>query len=188
MTIKPFLLILPLAALTAACGGDKKNNLEGANATASSAATKIAYVDVDSLQNKYQYYIDAKSQLEAKVKGYQDVIRQREQALQQMQVSLQQRMQNGSITSEAQYKAEVSKIQRQQEAYAKYCEEAQKEKDAMEAQFSKALQDSLDNFLSEYNKTKHYTLILNKAVTLYAEKGMDITDEVAAGLNKRYKK
>ena len=181
MTIKPFLLILPLAALTVACGGDKKNNLEAANATASSAATKIAYVDVDSLQNKYQYYIDAKSQLEAKVKGYQDVIRQREQAL-------QQRMQNGSITSEAQYKAEVSKIQRQQEAYAKYCEEAQKEKDAMEAQFSKALQDSLDNFLSEYNKTKHYTLILNKAVTLYAEKGMDITDEVAAGLNKRYKK
>ena len=180
MTIKPFLLILPLAALTAACGGDKKNNLEAANATASSAATKIAYVDVDSLQNKYQYYIDAKSQLEAKVKGYQDVIRQREQALQQMQVSLQQRMQNGSITSEAQYKAEVSKIQRQQEA--------QKEKDAMETQFSKALQDSLDNFLSEYNKTKHYTLILNKAVTLYAEKGMDITDEVAAGLNKRYKK
>ena len=128
MTIKPFLFILPLAALTAACGGDKKNNLEAANATASSAATKIAYVDVDSLQNKYQYYIDAKSQLEAKIKSYQDVIRQKEQALQQMQVSLQQRMQNGSITSEAQYKAEVSKIQRQQEAYAIFTEEALKHK------------------------------------------------------------
>ena len=172
MTIKPFLLILPLAALTAACGGDKKNNLEAANATASSAATKIAYVDVDSLQNKYQYYIDAKSQLEAKVKGYQDVIRQREQALQQMQVSLQQRMQNGSITSEAQYKAEVSKIQRQQEAYAKYCEEAQKKrKTRWRRSLARPLQDSLDNFLSEYNKTKHYTLILNKAVTLYAREG-----------------
>lgn len=188
MTIKPFLFALPLAAIMSACGGDKKNNLETANATANNAVTKIAYVDVDSLQNKYQYYIDAKTQLEAKIKGYQDVIRQKEQALQQMQVSLQQRMQNGSITNEAQYKSEVTKIQRQQEAYAKYCEQAQNEKDMMEAQFSKALKDSLDNFLSEYNKTKRYTLILNKAVTLYAEKGMDITDEVAAGLNKRYKK
>lgn len=188
MTFKKLLFVLPLATLIASCNSAKKNNPEATSAPTNNGGNKIAYVDVDSLQNKYQYYIDAKAQLESKVKGYQDVIRQKEQALQQMQASLQQRMQNGSITSEAQYKAEVAKIQRQQEAYAKYCEQAQAEKEKTEAQFSKALQDSLDNFLAEYNKTKHYTLILNKAVTLYAEKSMDITDEVASGLNKRYNK
>lgn len=188
MTIKTLLFAVPFAAALSACGSDKQKGSETTNNPTSSSDIKIAYVDVDSLQKKYQYYIEAKAQLEAKVKGYQTTIQQKEQAIQQMQVSLQQRMQNGSITSEAQYKAEVAKIQRQQEAYAKFCEQAQKDKDKIETQYRKALQDSLDNFLAEYNKTKHYSIILNKAVTLYAEKGMDITEEVAAGLNKRYNK
>lgn len=54
--------------------------------------------------------------------------------------------------------------------------------------FAIALQDSLDSFLKEYNRSKKYTMIFNKAVMLYADPAMDITSEVVAGLNKRYQK
>lgn len=186
MTVKPFLLLTALA-LTA-CGGDKKSETPAAGNAAAAPAGTIAYVDLDTLQNNYQYYIDAKAQLEQKMQTYQDGIQQKETALQQMQAGIQQRMQNGQITTEAQYNAEVAKFQKQQEAYAKYCMEANNDMENMKKQKYMALRDSLNNFLSEYNKTKKFLLIIDKAVMLHADKSVDITAEVTAGLNKRYNK
>ena len=58
----------------------------------------------------------------------------------------------------------------------------------LQGEFNQALQDSLDNFLAEYNKVKKFKVIFYKAAAVYADKSMDITAEVAEGLNKRYKK
>lgn len=181
------LLLLAVVALTA-CGDSKKEEPKTSGKPVAAAAGTIAYVDVDSLQNKYQFYLDGKAQLEEKMKTYQTAIQQKETALQQLQNSIQTRMQNGQITSEAQYNSEVAKFQQQQQAYAEYRTKAEQDMATAQEQFSQALQDSLDSFLSEYNKKKGYSLIINKAVTFYADKSMDITNEVAAGLNKRYKK
>ena len=43
---------------------------------------------------------------------------------------------------------------------------------------------------AKYNKDKKYTMILSKSGDniLYADKGIDITNDVIAGLNKAYKK
>jgi outer membrane protein len=54
--------------------------------------------------------------------------------------------------------------------------------------FLQALQDSLDHFLADYNKTKKYDMIVNKAAVLYADNRFDITSEVVNGMNKRYNK
>ena len=57
------------------------------------------------------------------------------------------------------------------------------------AKFNEALRDSLQNFLTAYNKDKKFDLILSKAGDniLFASKQYDITQEVINGLNKRYK-
>ena len=47
---------------------------------------------------------------------------------------------------------------------------------------------NLKNYLKEYNKDQKYSLILNNAVVLYGNEGMDITAEITANLNERYKK
>ena len=54
--------------------------------------------------------------------------------------------------------------------------------------FLQAFQDSLDNFLADYNKDKKYDMIVNKAAVLYADKRFDITTDVVNGMNRRYKK
>jgi outer membrane protein len=54
--------------------------------------------------------------------------------------------------------------------------------------FLQALQDSLDNFLADYNKDKKYDMIVDKAAVLYAGKRFDITADVVNGMNRRYKK
>jgi len=57
-----------------------------------------------------------------------------------------------------------------------------------QAEFLQTLQDSLDNFLADYNKDKKFDMILNKATVLYGDKKYDITQDVINGMNARYKK
>ena len=55
--------------------------------------------------------------------------------------------------------------------------------------YNDALRDSLNHFLTAYNKDKKFDMILSKAGDniLYANKKFDITQDVINGLNKRYK-
>jgi outer membrane protein len=53
------------------------------------------------------------------------------------------------------------------------------------------LADSLNNYLKEFNADGRYHIILSNAAkdnVLMASEEYDITDEVVAGLNARYKK
>ena len=50
-----------------------------------------------------------------------------------------------------------------------------------------SVNDSIQHFLTKYNKDKKYSFIVTKAGLLYADKAYDITEEVIAGLNKAYK-
>ncbi len=190
------ILAIALCATMAGCGNDNKET-ENKNTKASQSATTqksgagtitIAYVDMDSLQANYQLYIDTKAAAETKVKALQQQIQQKEQALQNMQTSIQNKMQKGEIATEAQYKQEMKKFENLQASYVQLQEKAGKEMAELQEQSIKTVRDSIDNFLAEYNKTKKYSIILDKASTLYADKSLDITVEVVAGLNKRYKK
>ena len=55
------------------------------------------------------------------------------------------------------------------------------------AERQKVLQDSVDNFLRAYNATRHYDAILLRESGVYFNPALDITQEVIAGLNARYK-
>ena len=51
------------------------------------------------------------------------------------------------------------------------------------------MRDSIQAFLTQYNKKKHFDYILSKGGDnmLYANPAYDITEDVVNGLNKRYK-
>jgi outer membrane protein len=57
-----------------------------------------------------------------------------------------------------------------------------------QAALTQQLQDSVQQYLREYNADGHLHLILNEAVLMNKVAGYDITDEVIEGLNARYKK
>ena len=61
---------------------------------------------------------------------------------------------------------------------------------AAAAAYQETLRDSLKHFIDDFNKDGRYTMILSKSGDniLYADQQLDITDQVVAGLNKRYKK
>lgn len=191
MYMTTFSKLLVIAAgsvvLFSACG-DKKENVSPAAANVDMKNGALAYVDADTLQEKYQFCIDKRAELEALQKSQQAAVQQKEQALQQLQASVQKRMQNGQISTPEQYQAEEKKFMQQQEAYQRYLLQAQQELEAKKNEIDQALQDSVNHFLAEYNKSKKYAMIVYKAAALYADPKLDITNEIVVGLNKRYKK
>lgn len=174
-------------ALACACSGSEKPQKEVPAQTAA-PTFRVAYINLDSLQAQYAFYKQSKETLEAHAKQYQSAVQQKEKALIQLENEIKQRMQGGQITSEAQYKQEMQKYESRRQAYAQFRESEERTLAEEQTKFSQALQDSLDHFLAEYNRTKKFTLILNNAVVLQGDPALDITAEVAAGMNKRYKK
>ena len=189
-----FLLVAAAAmmTLTTACNKSKeesKTTTVKTAATAQQSGMKVAYVDLDTLQTHYKFFTETKEALEAKSKGYEESISRLSRELESAAAAFQQNLQNGKYTSEEQARKEQEKlvnkqnnIQRKQMEYA---ESLQNEQDT----FNKALHDSINNFIADYNKTHNYTMILSKAGDniLYADPALDITQDVLAGLNKRYK-
>lgn len=157
---------------------------------AEAPALNIAYVELEALESQYQFFIETKTKLEARSKKYDQELNRLGQALQKAGADFQQKIQQGKFTTQAEAESAQKKLMNQQaqleQKQMKYAQELAEE----QAKFNEALQDSLSNFLNDYNKSHKYAMILSKAGgnILVADKSLDITADVISGLNQRYKK
>ncbi len=173
----------------ASCDKSPKEEQQQTVAASQSSTIKIAYVEVDSLMTQYEYCKEYSLILEKKSQNIQSTLQQKGQALQSAAANFQQKLQQNAYTREQaeQIQAGLQKQNADLEALqqrlgAEFQEET--------AKFNTALHDSLQNFINKYNKDKKYTMILSKSGDniLYADKSVDITNDIIAGLNKAYKK
>lgn len=182
--------VVAVAALTmASCNNEAKKVDEKAEAPAQqSGAMKIAYVEVDSIMSQYKFCKEYSLILQKKSENIQNTLQQKERALQQAAAKFQQDVQQNKYTQQ-QAEAVQAGLQKQsadlQALQQRLGNEFQNETNT----FNTALRDSIQHYLTAYNKDKKYSLILSKAGDniLYADKAYDITNEVIAGLNKAYK-
>lgn len=189
MNVLTKFLSLAVCLLFVACNG---NNATAPQANNDSVTVKeaitVAYVDMDTLQAQYQYYLDCRQELETTYNGYQATIGKKAAALQNKAAEIQQKLQEGRFVSEAEFNNAQAAFAKQQadveQLQAKYAQQfAEKE-----MEFNKALEDSIQSFLATYNKEHKYTLILTRAVILNDNPQLDITADVVKGLNERYEK
>ena len=98
-------------------------------------------------------------------------------------------MQNNGFTSREQAQSVQAGIERRQRDLQELQARLENELASETQKFNEALRDSLNNFLTSYNKDKKFDLILSKAGDniLYADRRHDITKDIINGLNKRYK-
>lgn len=174
------------AAVLASC--DKSPKSAEASQPSAPAELKIAYVEVDSLMTQYRFSIESKKELEAKGENIQKSLGQKEAALRAAAANFQQKVQANAYTRE-QAEAIQANLQKQSADLQALQQRLQAEFQEETNAFNNALRDSLQHFIAKYNKKKHYTLILAKSGDniLYADKGIDITDQVVKGLNKAYR-
>lgn len=190
MMKKNIFFALAIAATMVSCNNAApKMDEQPTVGEASASGMKIAYVEVDSLMTQYNFAKDYTVTLEKKSNNARNTLTQKGNALQAAVNNFQQKLNNNGFQSREQAENVQAAIQRQQADLQQLQARLENELASETAKFNEALRDSLQNFLTAYNKDKKFDLILSKAGDniLFASKQYDITQDVINGLNKRYK-
>lgn len=180
---------LAIALMMVSCNNASSKMDEQPVAAATGEGMKIAYVEVDSLMTQYTFAKDYTVTLEKKSNNARNTLQQKGNALQAAVNNFQQKLQNNGFTSREQAQSVQAGIERRQRDLQELQARLENELASETQKFNEALRDSLNNFLTSYNKDKKFDLILSKAGDniLYADRRHDITKDVINGLNKRYK-
>ena len=182
---------LAIVAVLASCNNasPKMDEKPQAAGTESSTGMKIAYVEVDSLMTQYDFAKDYSMTLQKKSNNARNTLTQKGNQLQAAVNNFQQKLNNNGFPSREQAASVQAAIERQQRDLQELQARLESELANETQKFNEALRDSLNNFLTSYNKDKKYDLILSKAGDniLFADRKYDITKDIINGLNKRYK-
>jgi outer membrane protein len=157
--------------------------------TDSTQVLKFAYVDLDSLQEKYLYYQEKTKEFNSKKEAADRDLNAAFQKIDNERVAFIQRGQ--SVTQ-----AEAENFQRVYQGKMQNLEEQKKQLEnniATEGMKTmEELKKTMNAFLEEYNKDKKYTFIFSFStamdVLFYKDQSYNITNDVVDGLNKAYKK
>ncbi len=179
-------------ALMTACSGNndstKENSASAKLVKADGSALTVRYIDKDSLLRNYSLAKDlneASLRLSNKLEAAQ---RQKGAEIQKFAATVQNKYQSNGYLSEASFNADQQKLQKMQMEAESYMASLQRSAQNELLQNQIQLNDSVENFLKEYNKEKGYDIILDKAATFIINPAFDITDEIIKGLNARYNK
>ena len=182
---------LAIVAVLASCNNasPKMDEKPQAAGTESTTGMKIAYVEVDSLMTQYDFAKDYSVTLQKKSNNARNTLNQKSNELQAAVANFQQKLQNNGFTSREQAENVQAGIERRQRDLQELQVRLETELANETQKFNQALRDSLNSFLSSYNKDKKYDMILSKAGDniLFADRKFDITKDIINGLNKRYK-
>ena len=149
----------------------------------------IAYVDLDSLNEKIHFIRDKRKELESEQKaietewenGYRNLENQKNNFLKKGNAITQQ---EAEVFEESLLRQQQQVDGRKQSANQKLGEKSYKFMDDMQKQ--------LKAFLNEYNADRNYQYILTTGTGLdylvYKDSSMNITDDVVNGMNEKMKK
>lgn len=147
---------------------------------------KVAYFEMDSLQNNFEYYKKVAKDLgisEQKKKNELAVKRENYMA------KVKEYQGKGQSMSQAEMaRAQQDIAQREKE----YQQEEQTKSQELQDESFKKLQDvkkKIEEFLRDYNKDKGFAYILTSASDLiyYKDSTFNITNDLIKGLNEKYK-
>ena len=150
---------------------------------------KIAFVDIDSLLNNYEFSITINKEMLRKEENMRLTLSEKARDLQQDIDEFQRKLENNVFATQARAEEEQNRILKKRESYERLSERLAIELAAESQKNNVILRDSINSYLKEYNATQGYALIISRVGDnmLYANEALDITKEVIKGLNDRFK-
>lgn len=147
---------------------------------------KIAYVDSAKLLANYQGMKQAQQAYQQKASVWQANI---DTLTQEVQAALKEYEKNSAQLSKKEQALSQELLKTKQQQLISYQKAIQEKATQEDRQVTQAVITEVNNYLSEFGTQRDYKVILVANETgniAYAEKGMDVTDEVLTGLNQQY--
>ena len=156
---------------------------------AGSSNMKIAYVEIDSLLTKYNFWNDLNEQMIKKEENIRTTLNEKAKKLEGEMREFERKIQNNGFATRERAEQEQARLLKQQQELQNLQQKLAEEL-AMENQKNNLeMRDSINSFLKMYNKDKGYDLIISNTAfdnLLYGNPAYNITDEIVEGLNARY--
>ena len=184
-------IALTFGLMFAQCAGN--NNAAPVSAPAAGAAgssnMKIAFVEIDSLLTKYNFWNDLSEQMLKKEENIRTTLNEKGKKLEAEAREFERKIQNNGFVSRERAEQEQARLMKQQQELQELQQKLTNELAAENQKNSLELRDSINSFLKVYNQTKGYDLIISNTAfdnLLYGNPAYNITNEIVEGLNARY--
>ena len=168
--------------------GDKgvKSNTN-ANVSSNPGDFKIAYFEMDSIENSFAMVKDVKAELSKKEETINNELERLEKNYRNKITKYQ--AQGASMTQVQSEMAQRDVMQLQQNIQSRR-QQLEQEYQELQMRKLKDVKTKIEDFLKEYNKDKRYSYILSYEPGLfyYRDSAYNITSDVITGLNSRYDK
>lgn len=156
---------------------------------AGNCTLKIAYVEIDTLLTKYNYWNDLNEMMMKKEENIRATLNEKGRELESEAKEFQRKLENNAFATRERAEQENARLVKKQQDLQELQNRLTNELAAENQKNSLQLRDSINSFLKIYNKEKGYSLILSNTGfdnLLYADPAYNITNEIVEGLNKRY--
>ena len=162
--------------------------VEGEGTEVTAQKGDIVYIDLDRILMEYDMANDLRSVVETKVQNIQAEVNRRGKKLENDVVEFQNKIDKGLMTRSV-AEAQSQKLQQQEVEFNNYAAQKQQEIQEEQVVMMNQLGDAIQTYIEKYNEEKQYAMILTNsggAPVITADKTLDITDDVLAGLNEEY--
>ncbi|MDR1653519.1 MAG: OmpH family outer membrane protein [Prevotellaceae bacterium] len=189
------LLSVTAMSLLASCRNKNDHATVSQSSTPADSLTAprlpIAYINVDSLLLHYQFAKNANEDLIKEQESSRATLNKRMRELQQEVDEFQRKLENNAFLSRDRAEEEHNRLTKKDLDLQELSAKLQEQYIVKQQKMSEQLRDTINSFLSRFNKDRKYEMIISNTANdniLWANPVYDITDEVVEALNKRMKK
>jgi outer membrane protein len=190
--VASILMAVVVVGLLSNCKSKTSSKANGLNNNSSnvqlSSSFSAAWVNIDTLINNYDMYFDMQKELEESGRKLEAELNTKSRDFEKQANDFQDKVQKGLVTR--------SQAQQMQQDLSVKEQELYRLRDELRAQLAdeqqvklRQIHQSITEYLSFYNESKGYHLILSSTFggpLLYGHPKLDITQEVLKGLNEKY--
>jgi outer membrane protein len=166
-----------------------KENAGSGTGNTKQTASRIVYVNTDTLLNNYTYYKDVVKDFENRRFALENDLQKRSASFQNEVALFQRRVQAGGM-SEDQAKGTQAVLQKKEQDIMQFRDNAAGNLQGEQAKKTEELLNNITVYLKKYNSNDKFDMVIGYSKgggVLYAKEDLDITKEVLKGLNDEYK-
>lgn len=150
------------------------------------ADVKLGYIDMQRALNGSEAGKEAKEQLAAKVKKFQDEINVKQDDLKKLKDELEKQ---GMLLSESARASKEKDYQNKLKDFQRFTKDAQDELQGKDEEFTRKILEGMEKVIQEYGRKNGYTFIFVKNESmLFVDDKADLTEEVLKLFNSNRKK
>jgi outer membrane protein len=147
--------------------------------------TDIAYINVDSIFQRYDYQQDLTREFEQKVNKKQTEFQSKKSAY-EAEVNTFNEKYKKMLLTRSEVEEQSQRIQQREAELGAESQRIMQELSEEQTVLNRKVVDAIYRYVEKYNVEKKYSLILSNATIIVGSPSMDITAEILSGLNREY--